>query len=227
MFAPEFWPRLQRATAELSWLLSRGYATPSAVKLVGDRHDLNQRQRVAVMRCACSDAARSDRQSRQLPVEAIAGKPLLIDGYNVLTSIEAALGGGVILLARDGCFRDMASMHGTYRKVDETMPAIQLLGELLATLRPSLCHWYFDSPVGNSGRLRGTMLEIAQNEQWNWKVDLASNPDGILSEATEAVATADSVVLDRCQRWFNLARFAIEQEIPSASIVPMSDAAQK
>ena len=50
---------------------------------------------------------------------------LAIDGYNVLTSIEAALAGGIILEARDGCFRDVASVHGTWRKVHETVPAIR------------------------------------------------------------------------------------------------------
>ena len=46
-----------------------------------------------------------------------------------MTTIEAALSGGVILAARDGAYRDMASMHGTYRKVAETLPALELLGD--------------------------------------------------------------------------------------------------
>ena len=54
----------------------------------------------------------------------VANRELWIDGYNALTTIESALSGSVILRARDGCYRDMASMHGTYRKVQETVPAI-------------------------------------------------------------------------------------------------------
>ena len=38
------------------------------------------------------------------------------------------MGGGIVLLARDGCYRDMASMHGTYRKVAETVPALEAIG---------------------------------------------------------------------------------------------------
>ncbi|MEE2935698.1 MAG: DUF5616 domain-containing protein [Planctomycetota bacterium] len=34
-----------------------------------------------------------------------------MDGYNVLVSVEAAFGGGVILQGQDACYRDMASMH--------------------------------------------------------------------------------------------------------------------
>ena len=64
-----------------------------------------------------------------------------MDGFNVLTSIEAALAGGVILAGRDGCYRDMASMHGSYRKVEETRPAILGIGSILETLQPTVCHW--------------------------------------------------------------------------------------
>ena len=62
---------------------------------------------------------------------ALRNRPLWLDGYNVLTTVEAALGGGVILIARDGAYRDMASMHGSYRKVAETLPALKILGKLL------------------------------------------------------------------------------------------------
>src|SRR6266404_1471952 len=46
--------------------------------------------------------------------------PLLIDGFNLILTLESALGGGVMLVGRDGCYRDMASVHGTYRRVEET-----------------------------------------------------------------------------------------------------------
>ena len=82
-------------------------------------------------------------------------KQLLLDGYNVLTTIEAALSGGVVLACRDGCYRDMASIHGTYRKVEETPPALMLIGKIAAELGVASCLWYLDSPVSNSGRLKG------------------------------------------------------------------------
>ena len=69
-----------------------------------------------------------------MDAEQLRGAALWLDGYNVLTTIEAALAGGVILAARDGTYRDMASMHGSYRKVAETLPALELLGRTIAAL---------------------------------------------------------------------------------------------
>src|SRR5690349_15149262 len=43
---------LRAAVADLSWLLSRGYTVPSALNLVGDRYQLVERQRLAVIRSA-------------------------------------------------------------------------------------------------------------------------------------------------------------------------------
>ncbi|HYP53983.1 MAG TPA: DUF434 domain-containing protein, partial [Pyrinomonadaceae bacterium] len=58
LFAPSQVAALREAVGELSWLFGRGYAPRSAVKLVGDRHSLTGRQRLAVARAACSDEQR-------------------------------------------------------------------------------------------------------------------------------------------------------------------------
>ena len=118
-------PRLREAVADFSLLLTKGYAAPSALKLVGDRFSLTQRQRLAVMRSSCSDQQQRSRLARQAPIEAVAGQPIAIDGYNLLITVEAALSGGLIFQGRDGCLRDLASIHGTYRKVEETVPALE------------------------------------------------------------------------------------------------------
>ena len=39
---------------------------------------------------------------------------------------------------------------------------------------------------------------------------------------TRIVATSDSVILDHCQRWFNLARQVIETCVPQAWVIDLS-----
>lgn len=222
LFAEEHWPRLRVATGDLSWLLSRGYAGESALKLVGDRYDLARRQRIAVARSACSDQSLASRSRRRAELAELAGEALEIDGYNVLITIEAALAGGVILRGRDGCYRDLASVHGTFRRVDETFPAIKLIGSCLAELRVGPCVWRLDSPVSNSGRLKGYLLEIAEKHGWHWSVELSNNPDSLLIASSAIVASADSVVLDRCGRWTNLTVPLVDEKIPVARIFDLA-----
>jgi hypothetical protein len=223
LFAPERHEALRRATRDLSWLLSREYATASALKIVGDRYALDARQRTAVMRCACADAARQGRMSRMIPPSALRGQTLLIDGYNVLTTIEVALGGGIVLAARDGTYRDMASMHGSYRKVEETLPALELIGQTLTDCGVERATWFLDQPVSNSGRLKTVMAEVAETHGWNWDIELVPNPDAVLSAARRVVATADSVILDACRQWVNLARHVIDSHFsPALATVDLS-----
>ena len=221
LFGPEARPALREAAGDLSWLLSRGYVNPSALKLVGDRYRLTARQRTAVERSTCSDADRARREAHRVDAREVEGRPLRLDGYNVLTTIEAALAGGVILAGRDGAYRDMASMHGSYRKVAETRPALELLGEVIAAMGVSECLWYLDRPVSNSGRLKKIIEDLAAERGWSWSVELVPDPDALLAETDQVVATADSAILDRCHAWCNLARETIARHVPEADVVEL------
>ena len=224
LFAPSFHPALRAATADLAWLLGRGYVLPSALKLVGDRHRLRERQRMAVFRSACTDAQRAARLAKRVAPEALAGRTIHVDGYNVLITLEAALANGVLLLGRDGCLRDMASFHGHFKRVAETEPAVRLLGEALAQWGVGTCVIYLDQPVSNSGRLAAALREIAQAHRWSWQVEIVPSPDAVIRESAEIVATADSALLDACGQWVNLARVIVESRVPGARWIDMADA---
>lgn len=222
LFGTAALPLLRAAAGDLAWLLERGYASASALKLVGDRHNLDARQRTAVLRATCSDQDREARLTKEVPAASLRGRTLLIDGYNVLTTVEAALAGGVLLRCRDGTFRDMASIHGTWRKVEETVPSIRFIGAALAELGVAACRWYLDSPVSNSGRLKTILRLVGAEIAQDWQIELVNNPDPLLSAATDIVASADSVILDRCAAWFNLARYVVEQRVANARVVDLS-----
>lgn len=223
LFRQEMQPIVRQAVSHLAWLLTRGYPDGAALKLVGDRFGLSQRQRIAVQRSSCSDQARDRRSRHCVPDDKLAGQSLWIDGFNLITTIEAALSGGVILHGRDGCCRDMASMHGNYRKVEETGPALEKIGETIADCRVTHCHWYLDRPVSNSGRLCTLIRETAVRHGWNWSVELVPDPDRLLCKSHEIVVTADSAILDTCLHWCNLACLVIRKQIPAATILQLDD----
>jgi hypothetical protein len=224
LFSSQAVRRLRQAVFEFSWLLSRGYPCESSLVLVGNHHQLTERQRTAVLRCSCSDQALAGRLARQVSPADCAGRPLLLDGYNVLTTLEAALARGFLIRGRDGCLRDMASMHGTWHGVDETMPALEIAARATQHLKPSRCVWYLDRPVSNSGRLAHRLREVGKDLSSAWEVELVPDPDPLLARSTCVVATADSAVLDRCQGWLNLASLAVTLEIPEARILDLAKA---
>jgi hypothetical protein len=170
-----------------------------------------------VGRCSCGDNARNQRQQREASWTEVT--EVQIDGLNLLTTVEAALAGGVVLQARDGCYRDMASFHGNYRLVEEAVLAAELVG---VVLEGRSARWLLDRPVSNTGRLAALLRELAEKNGWNWQVELVPDPDIILRDSDGVVATADSGILDRCPRWTNLARRVVDQCVPQAWLVPMA-----
>jgi hypothetical protein len=221
-FAPTALTAIRAAVAELCWLLDRGYPKKAALKLVGDRHALRDRQRMAVQRCAASAEECRLRRARRVDAAELAGEVLAVDGYNVLLTVEAALSGGVLLLGRDGVLRDLTSMSGHYRRMKSTRAALESIAAFCSGAGCTGLAWYFDRPISNSGRLKQTMDALAVEEGWPWDVRLVANPDGALIEAPGIVATADSGVLDRCDRWFNLAREVVKAAVPGAWVVDLS-----
>lgn len=131
-----------------------------------------------------------------------------IDGLNVLLTVEVALGGGVVLVGRDGCARDIASVHGSYRRVEETRPALEVLCAGLLQLGVKRVRVLLDEPVSNTRRLAGMIREV-WGEKLDTEVALVRNPDRELIESGGLVASADGMILDKCAVWVNLARHVV------------------
>jgi len=221
LFSARELPALRAAVEEFSWLLSRGYANLSALKLVGDRHALNARQRMALSRAACSDAARDARQAKCLPLSRLAGEIIMIDGFNLLITLEAAFSGGLLLRCRDGCIRDLASVHGSYRAVEETGRALEFVGQQLELIQPRYAVWLFDQPVSNSGRMAQRVRELAATRGWNWNVETLFNPDSALAQSPHIAITSDSSILDNVARWGNFMA-ELRDRLPSAWMIDLA-----
>lgn len=209
LFAPSVIETLRVATHELAWLIERGYASPSALKLVGDRHALTARQRSAIERAAVPDATAGVRRARRVDVSALRGRTLAIDGFNVLIVGESALSGAPIFVGRDEAVRDLGGVHGSWHRVAETERVIEALRAIVIASGCARVRVFLDAPVSNSGRLRG-MIEAsfaAQASMPPFEVSLVPNADHALRAETDAViASADGWVIDGASSWIELVR---------------------
>jgi hypothetical protein len=227
LFCGEQLRRLHASVYEICWLLDRGYARHSAIQLVGDHHQLNVRQRLAISRASCSSVNRETRQAKCLPIERIKVQQLVIDGFNLVITVETAMAGGLLLRCCDGCIRDIASIHGTYRQVQETRQAIELIGNVLQSFTPESVLWLFDKPVSNSGRLAVMVRNIAETHGWNWQAELIDNPDQTILGSHQVAVTSDSVILDGVGQWINLGAYLITNYFHEAWLINFSDVLNK
>lgn len=224
-FARDQLPRLRQAVEDLSWLKARGYPAKAALKLVGDRYTLRERQRRALQRCAASEDECRRRREKAVAFEHLAGEAVIIDGYNVILTLEAALSGGILLLARDGVLRDLASLSAHYRKLEVTRPAVELLVRALHRSEAAAVECLLDRPISNSARLKALIEGVAEEAGASWWVRLSARTDRELKHSNKIVASADSAILDVCGRWVNLARELVEGRLDQAWIVDLREGA--
>lgn len=215
LFARRHHATLRTAVSDLSWLLGRGYGMTAALTLVGDHFQLAQRQRLAVRRSACSGQALEDRRRRQLLVTRCRGRAVAVDGFNLLITLESALSGGLVIIGREGCARDLASIWGTYRRIEETVGSIRLLRDFLQECGIDEVRVLLDRPVSNSGRLKILIAEQLSEDN-SWSIELVDNPDAVLVTLDVPVVSSDAWVLDSCGSWLNLAAEIIEAHVAAA-----------
>ena len=211
-FGPKAAAKLTAAAQELAFLLNRGYDTKSASTFVGNHHLLSERQRLALARITSPRAALEERERKRIR-EAPAA--LVLDGFNTIITLEVALSGSLLLAGMDGTIRDLAGLRGSYRIVDKTVRAVELLLARLEALEVKEALFYLDQQVSNSGRLRALLLDKAAERSVQIQVELHPSVDGVLSRL-ENVVTTDAIILDKCGSWYNLNRKLIEETISEA-----------
>ncbi|MEO1514785.1 MAG: DUF434 domain-containing protein [Bacteroidota bacterium] len=220
-FAPKWHPIFTSAIDDMVYLLSRGYASGSALQLVGNRHRLNKRQRLAIQRISTSEQDAKLRGQKSCPSSSLQGASVEIDGFNLLILLEGAISGAYIFQGRDGIYRDISSVHGSYKRVQQTESAIHLIGNALQSLQVQSVKWYLDQPISNSGRLKTRLLEISEQEDWGWEVELVYSPDKVLAQSQQIVISSDGWILDQATRWFNLGAHLIDAHLPQANLLKL------
>lgn len=221
LFDPPALARISSAAADLRYLLSRGYAVRSALTLAGDHLQLVKRQRQLLFRCVTSPAVAQMVRARTISAEQVSGRLLLVDGHNVLITLETAIKGGPLVCSDDGFLRDLSELHGAYRENESTSRAITLLASTLSHLAPSSVELFLDRPIAFSGRLADRLrselgpaasVSLADSADAALKLRLDAEPDA-------ALASSDSVLLHRSSHCLDLVALAVRRDVPEAWIL--------
>ncbi|WP_223606826.1 DUF434 domain-containing protein [Chryseobacterium sp. OSA05B] len=213
--------KLKMAVQDMLYLLSRDYAEKASSELVGNRYKLKTRQIQALRGASASEQQIENRKDKQLEVSGLKNKILYLDGFNVLILMESLLSGAYVFEGADGCFRDLSGVHGTYKRVNQTQRAVELVAAFFQKAEVQKLVWVFDKPVSNSGRIKQIVLDFAEENKLNWEAELEFNPDKFLAENSEIAVSSDAWILDNCQQWFNLIAHLITEEKLEANLIKM------
>lgn len=203
--------KLYEAGKDLYYLLNRGYKVKGASVFIGNHYMLSERQRLAVVRGVSSKEHIQIRKDKEI-TDTIENSVVHIDGFNTIITLEVALSDSLLLKCMDGTIRDLAALRGTYRLIDKTKLAIDLIGEVLEKEQIKKAVFYLDAPVSNSGRLKMQILEQLKEAGFEVEIQMIHNVDSVL-ETLDHVITSDAIILDKCDSWINLNQKIIEEKL--------------
>ena len=203
-FSPEAIQTMQTASRHVRYLINEGYDLKQASTFVGNHFRLSERQRLTIVRSVATDDQLAGRKARQVFISELDGKKVWIDGFNTIITLEVMLSNGILFECMDGTIRDLAALRGTYRLIPETTEAVLMMLETLRKARISKATILLDEPVSNSGRLKSLIAELGEEFAFGLDIQILRDVDRSLYDR-ENVITTDSVIMDHCIGWVNLA----------------------
>lgn len=210
---------LQKASQDFRYLLNRAYPRKAALELVGNRYQLPSDQRHLLHRGVFSDMDAKSRQKKRISPNQICGYGLVIDGYNVLITIEAGLSGRPLVLGDDGFIRDTSGLSGNFQKTEMTAQAIELLLNFLKRGKPRQTLFLFDSPISRSGELALEIRVRMQREDLPGDAMAVRVPEKILIGFPGTVATSDTAIIDRSHKVVDLAGNVLSKQKKLKSLI--------
>jgi len=195
---------LDKSSQDLKYLLDRGYRRTTALNLVVNRYNLSQKQRNLLLRYVFPEKEIRDHRKRLCPPSRLRGKKVVVDGYNVLVTVEAVLEGKDTVLGMDGILRDVKGIFSKYRFRKESRIAIDKILKKLKDYEPSFVLFIFDSQISRSGELAAFVRERLREHKLKGKAETSPHADGDIKKLNWITLTSDSVIIEKVDRVVDL-----------------------
>ncbi len=195
--------KLREAAYDLRFLLDRSYRKKGALQFVANKYVLNKRERNYLARSVFSSLKSMERRKKIFDISKIRDQFLLVDGYNVLITVESICNGDndSIILCDDMVVRDLNAVFGKYKFSEFTEKALDSILALISLYKPFCVKFFFDSPVSFSGKLAILTKKIMKEHNIEGDVILSKNVDVEIVRLSKMkkgiVATSDSVIIDK------------------------------
>lgn len=184
------------ASMDLKYLLNRGYNKTSAVTFVCNHYQLEKADRHFLARAVFSDDVVIKTLEKKLSIEEIQGNDIVIDGFNVLITVEAVLKNEAII-CDDSVLRDLQGIFGKYELNESTEKALQEIFYILKKYSPRSVTFFFDKQVSHSG-------DLCSRVRPYFSCETVQHVDLTISELNKITATSDSVLIGKVDHFIDI-----------------------
>lgn len=203
--------RLPEAAHDCRYLLARGYPRQASLNLVGNRYHLSQAAREILHRGVFAPAVARQRRAKLVAAASLRGRPLALDGHNVVITLECARRGLPLVAADDGFIRDIGRLSRAYRPSPLTTAVLREIAHYLAAHGVGPVTVYYDAPMSRSGELAALTRTILAAAGLAGSAEAVPVPEALLLADGGVIASSDTDLIDRCSQVVDVAGEIIRQ----------------
>lgn len=183
------------AIDDMKYLLNRGYKKKTALNFVSNHYGLDRKGRNFLLRYVFSDRDIEEHKSKLVPIESIRGRDVVIDGYNVLVTVETILNNGKVVRGMDGFLRDTSGVFSKYRFDKNTKNAINSILDMLKKYKPRHILFIFDSQISMSGELAGYVRKKLREFDLEGDAKTSRSADHEIVSLNKIIMSTDSIII--------------------------------
>ncbi|MDG6243575.1 MAG: DUF434 domain-containing protein [Methanolobus sp.] len=189
---------MDKASKDIRYLLDRGYRRDSAIRFAADHYRLGKKERYILARTVFSTNTATERKKKKLPCGDLKGKKLLIDGYNVIITLESILRGERILKGDDSFLRDIRGVFRNHSNDRFTTEAVEKMLDFLSQTQIMQAYVLLDTQMKNSGQLAAIVRNRMKELSIPGDAGTSKHVDFDLKSCKPSyvVATADGIIID-------------------------------
>ncbi|WP_406671231.1 DUF434 domain-containing protein [Methanolobus sp. ZRKC4] len=189
---------MAEAATDIRYLLERGYKKDSSIRFAGDHYRLDKNDRYILARTVFSPETSKARKKKKIHREELKGKTLLVDGYNVLITLESMLGGERMWIADDSFLRDIQGVFNNHTNDNLTFQAVEKMLSFLLSTEIKKTDVLLDTQMKRSGELAAFIRKRMKELSIKGEARTSRHVDYDLKNChpSYVVATADGIIID-------------------------------
>jgi hypothetical protein len=217
---------LTQAARDCRYLLARGYPRTASLTLVGNRYQLSAAVREILRRGVFPPAVARQHRRKLVPLAALRGRPLALDGHNVVLTLECARRGIPVVAADDGFIRDIGRLSRNHRPTATTLAVVAELARCLSQHAVAAVQVWYDAPMSGSGDLAARTQEIFLAAGLEATARAVPVPEVKLAASGGAVASSDTQLIAACRQLVDIAGEIIRSD-PALPVIVLRPQRQK
>ncbi len=194
--------KLIKPANDVRSILRWGYPKFATIRFVADHSRLSTEERHILIRVIMPPERIVSRAKKKIGCKETGNRDLLLDGYNVLLTVDSLLKKEPMWFCDDSYIRDTRFYFSKAKQAQDIGDALETTLDFLAETGPKTVNFLLDAQISRSGELAGLIRRRMQEKgipgdaRTSKHVDFDLKKEGGKPENDVVVASSDGIIID-------------------------------